>query len=417
MQKILLLILSLFVFELTAQILTLDECIDETLKNHPDIKKLSLGIAQSDSLVDIAKADYKPQLNVSAQYNPHNTFVMPQNGQFKTITDDNFQADAVLNQKIYDFSKTTSTIKAYEKSKNIASLSLEEAKALLAYNIKNIYLTALFQTKALEARQKDLQTKEELYKQARSLVNEGLKTEADATSLLSSLYNAEDALGVAKAELHKALTTLFLYMGRKSDFDITLQEYYTPQTTIQKDIALEEAFADNFSLRSSREEIARDSLMYDASKALNYGSIDAVATYMYQDSINEYDTSRVGITINIPIYSGGRISAQNEQARIAREMAKESYNIKKLELQEQTQNLMIDLERYKMTIKAKGSLIDSSKATKEIVEARYKEGLSTYIEILDAASVHLQAQLGLLEAEFGVQKINNTLEYLRGETK
>lgn len=415
MTKFLLIYFYVFVLILNAQTLSVEEAIEEALKNHPDIKKLSLGVQLSGSLVDVAKADYLPQLNVGAQYNPHNTFVMPQNGQFKTITDDNWQLDAQLNQKIYDFSKTTSTIKAYEKNQNMAALSLEDAKALLIHNVKNIYDAALFQTKALEVRKKDLQTKEELYKQAQALVREGLKTEADATTILSALYNAEDALGTTKADLRKALSTLSFYMGKKVDLETTLIDNSPSLTKQDKESIIGESYANNFALKSSKEEIAKEGLMYKAAKAKNYGSIDAVASYTHQNSINEYDTSMVGIGITIPLYSGGRISAQAEEARISQEMAKESYNAKKLLLQEEIDGLMIDLERYEHTIKAKEALIDSSRATKEIVEARYKEGLSTYIEILDAASTSLYADLGLLEAKFSIKRVMNRLEYLRGE--
>lgn len=415
MMKFLLIYFYVFVLILNAQILSVEEAIEEALKNHPDIKKLSLGVQLSGSLVDVAKADYLPQLNVGAQYNPHNTFVMPQNGQFKTITDDNWQLEAQLNQKIYDFSKTTSTIKAYEKNQNMAALSLEDAKALLSYNVKNIYDAALFQTKALEVRKKDLHTKEELYKQAQALVREGLKTEADATTILSALYNAEDALGTTKADLRKALSTLSFYMGKKVDLETALLDNSPSLTKQDKESLIGESYVNNLALKSSKEEIAKEGLMYKAAKAKNYGSIDAVASYTHQNSINEYDTSMVGIGITIPLYSGGRISAQAEEARISQEMAKESYNAKKLLLQEEIDGLMIDLERYEHTIKAKEALIDSSRATKEIVEARYKEGLSTYIEILDAASTSLYAELGLLEAKFSIKRVMNRLEYLRGE--
>lgn len=415
MMKFLLIYFYVFVLILNAQILSVEEAIEEALKNHPDIKKLSLGVQLSGSLVDVAKADYLPQLNVGAQYNPHNTFVMPQNGQFKTITDDNWQLEAQLNQKIYDFSKTTSTIKAYEKNQNMAALSLEDAKALLSYNVKNIYDAALFQTKALEVRKKDLRAKEEFYKQAQALVREGLKTEADATTILSALYNAEDALGTTKADLRKALSTLSFYMGKKVDLETALIDNSPSLTKQDKESLIGESYVNNLALKSSKEEIAKEGLMYKAAKAKNYGSIDAVASYTHQNSINEYDTSMVGIGITIPLYSGGRISAQAEEARISQEMAKESYNAKKLLLQEEIDGLMIDLERYEHTIKAKEALIDSSRATKEIVEARYKEGLSTYIEILDAASTSLYAELGLLEAKFSIKRVMNRLEYLRGE--
>lgn len=409
--------LYIFIFALSAEALTLEECIDKTLKNHPDIKKLSLGVAQSKSLVDVAKADYMPQINVGAQYNPHNTFALPQNGEFKTITHDNWQVDAQINQKIYDFSKTDSTVKAYEKNQNIASLSLDDTKALLIYNVKNSYNLALLQTKALEVREKDLQAKDELYKQTEALVKEGIKTKADATSILSALYVAKDALAVTKADLNKALLTLSFYTGEKIDFNTALVDNTTSQNIQNEKSLLEDMLAKNYLLKSFKEEIERDGLIYDATKAQNYGSIDAVASFTHQNSINQYDTSLVGVSVKVPIYSGGRISAQTEQARISKEMTKEAYNSKKLLLEEEAQSLVIDLDRYKHTIKAKEALIESSKATKEVVEARYKEGVSTYIEILDATSTNLQAELGLLEARFAVNKIINRLEYLQGETK
>ncbi|DAB28781.1 MAG: hypothetical protein A2513_08300 [Sulfurimonas sp. RIFOXYD12_FULL_33_39] len=415
MIKFLFIYLYLLILIVNAKVLTLDECIDKTLKNHPDLKKLSLSVMQRKSLVDVAKADYMPQINFNAQYNPINTFALPQNGEFKTINDDSYQIGATANQKIYDYDKTSSTIKAYEKDENIADLSLDDKKALLVYNIKNLYDLALVHTKAIEVRQKDLQTKEELYRQAESLVKEGLKTAADATSILSAVYIAKDNLAGAKADLHKALNTLSIYMGERIDFDTVLVENSLQKNIQNKDLTLKDIFEKNFELKGFKEEILKEGLIYDASKAQHYGSIDAMASYIHQSSINSYDLSTIGVTINIPIYSGGRISAQSQQAAIAKEIAKESYNSKKLLIQEEFEGLMIDLDRYKLTLKAKEALIESSFATKEIIEARYKEGLSTYIEVLDAASTHLFAELGLIETKLFINKIINKLDYLQGQ--
>lgn len=407
-------ILHVLIFILNAKLLTLDECIDKTLKNHPDIKRLSLGVTQKKSVTDIAKADYLPQINAFAKYNPLDTFVMPQNGTFKTINDDSWQMGAVANQKIYDFEKTSSTVKAYEKDENIADLSLNDKKALLVYNVKSQYDLALVYTKAIEVRQKDLQTKKELYRQSEALVKEGLKTSADAQSILSAVYIAEDYLAGAKADLNKALSILSLYMGERVDVSTTFSENFSKKDD-EKSLHVNDMLDKNFELNGLKEEIAKNSLIYDASKAQNYGSIDAVASYTHQHSLSDYDVSLIGVVVNIPLYTGGRISAQTQNSAIAREMAKESYNSKKLLLQEEIESLIIDLKRYKHTLRAKEALIESSKAAKEIIEARYKEGLSTYIEVLDAVSTNLSAELGVIEAKFSINKTKNRLDYLQGE--
>ncbi|MCK9491251.1 MAG: TolC family protein [Sulfurimonas sp.] len=414
--KLLFLHICLFGLILQANTLSQKECIDKTLKYHPDIKKLSLSVSKTEAMVGIAKADYLPQINASAQYNPIDTFVMPQNGSFSTIEDDSWQAGVQLNQKLYDFSKTTSTISAYEKDKEIASLSLNNQKALLAYSVKIQYNIVLLQTKALEVRKKDLQTKEELYNQAKAFVKEGLKTEADALSLLSAMYIAEDSLAEIESELNKALSTLSLYMGEKIDPNTTFEDNSVIKENNIEDShsLLEKILANNYEAKSQQQQIHRDEFLYKASKAGHYGSIDAIASYSHQDTLNEYDTSMVGISINIPIYSGGRVSAQTQQFSIAKDESKESYNSKKLLLEDEMQRLIIDLKKFKHTVKAKEALLESSQAAKEIVEARYKEGLSTYIEVLDASSTYLFASLGLLEAKFSINNIINRLDYLQG---
>ncbi len=413
--KLLFLHISLFGLLLQANTLSQQECIDKTLKYHPDIKKLTLSVSKTEAMVGAAKADYLPQINANAQYNPINTFVMPQNGSFKTIEDDSWQVGVQLNQKIYDFSKTTSTINAYKKDSEIASLSLNDQKALLVYSVKTQYSIVLLQTKALEVRKKDLKTKEELYNQAKAFVKEGLKTEADALSLLSAMYIAEDNLAQTESELDKALSTLSLYMGEKIDSQTKFEDDGEMVRNIEdRELLLANILANNYEVKSREQQIYRDEFLYEATKAGHYGSIDAVASYTHQDTLNEYDTSLVGVSINIPIYSGSRISSQTQQSRIAKDESKESYNSKKLLLEDEMQRLIIDLKKFKHTLKAKEALIESSQATKEIVEARYKEGLSTYIEVLDASSTYLFANLGLLEAKFNINNIINRLDYLQG---
>lgn len=392
--------------------ITLDECIEKTLKNHPDLKKLSLGVLKSKSATDITKADYLPQITLGAQYNPINTFVMSQNGQFKTTRDDNYFVDATLNQKIYDFSKTLYLIDASKKDIDIASLSVEQAKALLVFNVKTLYDAILLQNSVTEARESDLKTKEELYAQAKSLVKEGLKTKADEATILSSLYSAKDALASSKAQKQKALSTLSLYMGQKLEDDMVFEDIVKKAKNLEN---IESFIIDeNLELKSLSKEIDKNALLYYASKASSYGSIDAIASMSHQNSLSEYDTVAVGFVAKFPIYSGGRIDAQTQLYEISKEISKESYKSKKLYIQDEIDGLLIDIKKYEYTIEAKKALLESSSLARDIVNARYKEGLSTYIEALDATTTYLNAKLSLLEAEYSVRGILNRLEYLRG---
>ena len=78
--------------------------------------------------------------------------------------------------------------------------------------------------------------------------------------------------------------------------------------------------------------------------------------------------------------------------------------------------MIIDIDRFEKTIEAKKSQLKASKQTQTVLEARYKEGLATYIEILDASSLTLNAELGLLQAIYEKSSALHRIEYLQGKS-
>ncbi len=404
-----------FTLQLQAQSLSQNEAIEKALAYHPDIKRFILQVTSAQEGVKQSRSDYLPQVRLNAEYDPTRTYVLPQNGQFHTIDSDGWQAGVVLNQKIWDFGKTSSAIDSSKAETKIAALSLVDAKALMAYNVKTQYNLMVVQRKAVEVRQKDLEAKEALYKQSEAMVKQGMKTRADSTRFLSSYYVAQDNLSISEAAYEKARVALSLYIGEEVAADVTLQEeILSPQE--QEAVAYKEIENANPQLQSAKAGVEKSELLYESVHASHYGSIDAVASYNYQDTLNSYDASLVGITLTIPLYVGGRISAQAQQAKLAEDVAQATYDSKALALKQEVQALEVDLTRYEKTIAAKKAQLEASQETMTLLNARYKEGLATYIEVLDATALYLNAELGLLEAYYSRGTILNRIDYLQGKT-
>ncbi len=414
MKKQLILISLLLTCELYAKTLTLQESIDKTLSNHPDIKSFMLKIEQSKKSYDSASADYLPQINLHAEYNPLQTYTLPVNGSFNTLDDDGWGVGVNLKQKIWDFSKTSSKIKASKLDEDISKLSLQDAKALMAYKVKSLYGFMVVQKEAIRVRQKDLKAKKAYYDQAKALVVQGLKTDADASRFLSAVYVAQDGLAITKAAHKKAQTSLSFYIGEEIkddvvlEYDVIKKEYHFDEN-IEKEI-----LESNYQMQINSQTIDKNKLLHKSARASHYGSLDGVASYNHLDTLNSYDSKLIGLTLNIPLYSGGKISAEAQKAKIGIQLAKEQKASKLLALKEEVNTLLIDIKRYDKTIEAKQAQENSAKETKKVLEARYKAGLSTYIEVLDAISLVLNARLGVLEAYYSKSIAINRIEYLKG---
>jgi len=414
MKKIFLSSLLLFSM-LNAATLTLRESIDTTLQNYPDMKSLQMKMRQSRLSHRSAAADYLPQVNFNGQYNFTQTYVFPVNGAFHTQDDTGWNVGVNLKQKVWDFSKTTSKIDASKKDEDISKLSLMDFKALLAYKVKSFYKLMVVQREALNVRKKDLEAKKAYYAQAEALVKQGLKTTADASRFLSSVYNAEDNLAIAQASFDKARNSLSLYMDRKIDENVTLenavlQENFNANKDVEKEV-----LASNYTLKIDNKNIEKNILLHKSAKAEHYGSIDAIASYNHFDTLNTYDATTAGVVVNIPLYSGGRVSAEAQKMEISAQISKEQKRSQELALKEELGNLLLDIKRYNKTIDAKKAQLDSAQETKKVLDGRYKEGLATYIEVLDATSQVLGAKLGLLEAYYSRALSIDRIQYLKGK--
>lgn len=400
---------------LYGQTLSLESCIQKALHTHPDIKRFILQVRSSQKDIDITRADYLPQISMDAEYDPTRTYVIPGNGVFNTKDSDGWQAGVTLKQKIWDFTRTSFLIKAQETQQGIAELSLQDARALLAYKVKLQYELALVQQEAIDVRKHDFQTKEALYKQAKALVNQGLKTRADASRFLSSTSIAQDNLAIAESNFSKARMMLSLYIGEPvpqgtvfEENSINSKGYSADEKAVLKESPV---------LQGLEGKIKKNEHLYQATKASHFGSIDAIASYSQQETFNAYDTTMVGVMFSIPLYTGGRLSAQEEKAFLDKQNAENEYKSKVLELKQDYRTLLYDLKRYRHTIKAKANQYSSAQQTAEVMKGRYREGLATYIEVLDAVSVMLDAELGLLQATYDRSCTIHRLEYLQGKTK
>ncbi len=415
MKKLLYINLLLFALSLQAQMLTLQQSIDKTLLHHPDVKAFTLKTQQSHMGYKMSRSDYLPQVNLSAEYNPTKTYSLPVNGRFHTVNDTGWNMGVSLKQKIWDFSKTSAKIDASRLDEDISKLSLVDLKVLLVYKVKSLYALMVVQKEAIKVREADLYAKEAYYDQAKALFVQGLKTEADISRFLSAVYLAKDNLAIAKASYEKAKNSLSLYMGEKISDDVKLQsdiikkEFQTATNTPSAILTT------NNELKIYDETIQKNKLLRKSAQASHYGSFDLLASYNRVGSLNTYDTQLISVVLNVPLYTGGRISAESQNAQIGTQIAKKQKASRILTLKEEISNLLLDIARYDETIAAKKAQLDAAKSTKKVLDGRYEEGLSTYIEVLDASSLVLDAKLGILEAYYEKTLSIDRIEYLKGK--
>jgi len=405
----------LFSFSVYADVLTLKECVDKTLSSHPDIRTFALKHSLSKEEQISSSAAKYPQVEIHAQYDPVKTFTLSRNSGFDTKNDSMWEVGVSLKQNLWDFSKTKSRVEASKISKEMAKLTLEDIKRVISYRVKTMYLQLALSLKTIEVRKKDVESKKAFYEQAKALKKQGLKTDADTFRFLAALYKAKDLLNSSKNDFLKVKSSLELYMNEKIPSDVKLEDDILENS---EKFSLKELkrrlLSNNISLKEAKKDLKKSSYIYKSVKSEKYGSFDLVGSYSHIDALFEYDSSLVGISYGMPLFTGGKLKAEEQKAKIAKMIAKEKIESKKIELLDELSSLFFDLQSLDWTIKARKMEIEALKKAKNVIEGRYKEGLSTYMEVLDAQALLLAGNLSLLQTEYEKNIKVYKVKYLTG---
>ncbi len=159
-------------------------------------------------------------------------------------------------------------------------------------------------------------------------------------------------------------------------------------------------------IRSRRKSLEFASLDVDRNRAGHYPQLDLVARASRAENetistLNQKDTIHaVGVQLNIPIFSGGRVNALTNQAVANRERAR-------AELEAAVNEVLIEVRRQFMAVDTGGGKIaanqkavDASAVAVEGTMRGMKAGIRTNTDVLDAERVMFVAKRDLAQSRY-----------------
>jgi len=404
---------------LEGKILNINELIIKALSNNPDIKTLNEQIKISNIESNILSTISSPKINLNLEYSPTKTFLLQQNNNLTTIQSDSLHTDLTLNYLLFDFEQNKYKIEISNNSEQINEVLLQENKKLLAYKILKTYDLMVLEDKNMKIEEQNLKFKKILLSQADAFYKKGLKTKADRERINSAYMDAINAKEIASSRYQKAKISMQYLIGEKLEnkfyLEDTLSSDKVKKFNNEKLNLYKNKLSNNSSLKIAQLLVDSGDKNINLQKSKAKPSINLFATYGYDTNMQHYETHSIGIKSSIPIFDGNTNELEVQKAFIEKSKILSEHESKKSNLEENLMTLMIDANRYLTTIEAKKYAIESAKIAKNISYARYKEGLSTYIEVLEASEVQNNSTKALFLALYERNNILHMIDYLTRE--
>lgn len=386
---------NLFVkFFLTVSLLpalTLREAMEQAEKLSPTVQLANLKVLEAEAATRNARSGYQPQvsLTVNGTYQTINLqnigLIIPgmdsRVGPFRT-----FDARPTVTQNILDLS-LLSRIRAARTAEAAYKYDAQTAKEATLLAVLQLYLQiqqADSRIAATEARRK---TAEAVLEQARQFEQAGTASKLDVARASQQFHSEQAILATAKGE-REALATLLLRTIGMPQREVALEapalelRVMAPASANRPEVrALHSRLkaAEEERKRAERERMPRLAFLG------NYGLAGAGPD-------RSLSTYAVGATLTIPLWTGGRIEAEIQAAKVRIEQTKTQQRDLDLQIAQEMKQAEIEANAALISLRAAQEAVSAARQSLELARLRFSSGIATNLDTITAQGLLAQTE-------------------------
>lgn len=380
----------------TVQAGSLADIYQQALQHDPQLKASSASALAGAEAIPQAEAGLRPTISLSANASRNETDSRDFNNSGYTVS---------LSQPIYD-SAAWHGVKRGEALSRTAQLQYDQAQQNLIIRSVESYLNVLRAKNTLETTQAEERAIKRRLDQVNAQFDVGLIPVTDVHEAQASYDNAKVARILAEGELDNSFEAIERLSGQSySDVD-TLSAKYPIENLESNDANawLNKARDGNLSLQvaDSNVEASRQLIRVNRSGHKPTVSITASHDQDKGNSLNDdrNETNQIGLTFNLPLYSGGGTSSRIREAEYRLDEALQNREDVYQGIKLDTRSLLRDLSTDVLSVAARQQSIRSSETALKATEEGFNVGTRNVVDVLQAEQNLYRAQRDYAEARF-----------------
>ncbi len=317
--------------------------------------------------------------------------------------------EATLSQTLFTFGKVESSVDMARYGVDIAKLELTKAKQDLVFEITSLYYGVIKSKKFVDLSKESLDMAKAHLDQVNALLSAGMATRSDVlrsevaySSAKQGLLKAQNGWELSKAAFNNAIgEDLNASVDIEGD-DLAISDpSYVYDTLLLNSYSLRpDLKAIGISLKIADKSIwlAKASMLPSVALQGSYGSRNTD----YQNNAINYDTNSWAVTAAAQwqLFDGFATQNKINEANYNYQYTKANYDLVKRAVELDVKQAYLNYQSAKSMIDDSKKGLESAQENNSVVEVRYKNGLATNIEILDAQTSLTKAKTDLLSAQF-----------------
>src|SRR5712671_3804167 len=275
------------------------------------------------------------------------------------------------------------------KSDELASMfSIQDSRDVVIFAVGTAYMQVIASAARVETAKAQLASARELDQQTANRVKSEVAPEIDSLRAQVERQSAEQRLTNATNQLEKDKLTLARIVGLAidQDFGVTDPLSYHPLTGITNETATDDALRSRADLRSAEASVQAAAFTLRAQKGQRLPVVSVSADFGGAGTNigNFNQVHSVAANISVPIYTGGRIRADIQQAQADLARREAEYEDLKGRVAYDVRVAWLDLSASDSSVKVAER--NKSLADRALTQSqdRYTNGVTNYLEVVQA---------------------------------
>jgi outer membrane protein len=413
-------------------VLSFEDAVRLGLERHPLLKISEHDVAQAEAGTRQIEAANYPRVTGVFANSAGDTRVLANLGisgslpkPTNYLTTPGLRVDLLVT----DFGHTAHKILAGKALTASAQKNVLTTKAVVILNIQQAYLNALKQQRLVDIAREVLTERELIRAQTHSLYRHQLRSKLDSDFASVEVNRAEVALIKSQNNLKTALADLDYAMGQQGPREYVLESVPLDMKELPPIQQLfEDALTKRPELLGSTDRLHASEEAVKAARALNFGSVTAIGTTGYtwwghEERPSGRDVNNPGAkqgwwgaggTSSFPLYTGGRIQGQIEEAEARKGEMEANARIITNDVILQVTRAYVSNRTAAEQIKVDEERVGLAREALTLARARYKNNLGSILDVTTATMDLLQAEVGLAESQYNYRLSEAAVAYATG---
>lgn len=382
---------------------TLTGAMSKAYQHNSELNAARAGVRVTDEGVAIAKSGYRPRIAGSASVDYTSTTRTSPGNATTNLTTGSFGVQ--IQQTLFDGFQTKNNVAAAEARVRASNESLRNTEQNILFNAASAYMDVIRDRQVAALRERNLQFLVEQVRAARSRFEVGEGTRTDVAQAEAGRSAAVAQLSAARAQ---ALSSAAIYRQIVGDEPGKLAAPGAAKGLPRSlDEATSVAGAQHPAILATEHLVDAAAFTVKSTEGALLPQVTASAglSRSYRDTVpgalsdGTYNSATIGATLSVPIYQGGRVSAQVRQSKESLGQARIQVDVSRDQVRAAVTSAWTMYQAAKEAVGANRELVSAAQlALNGVIEER-NVGQRTTLDVLNAQADVTAAQINLVSAE------------------